>query len=93
MTKFELEQDEKRDEKISTLKLLKELDESKSFKNRSKVDLKHAMARPIISKIFIRIKFPDETILQGAFGPSEAVLALYEYVAQVLYYIYIYIYI
>ncbi len=73
---------------VSAKALLKQNEENRTFHNRSKQQLDKLKKKPIFKKAYIRIKFPDNAIIQGCFAPSETLQDIYAYVTSVKLYFY-----
>jgi len=67
------------------MKQLKELKKNSVFQNKRHAELERVMNAPVHTRATIRIKFPDNYLLQGEFGGLEKAKAIYEFVTANLY--------
>jgi hypothetical protein len=64
--------------------LLRANEESSRFQNKRKRQLEQAARRKVFTKVTIRVRFPDATLVQGTFSPLETSLDLYKFVQSML---------
>jgi len=71
------------EERRSILKLMRENEQNKQFISKAKKALEDIQKKPIFRKCVIRIKFPNNFMLQGEFGCKEKIVELYKFVEKV----------
>jgi hypothetical protein len=71
---------EEEDSAEGALSLLKSNEEHMKFQNRAKKELDNLKKRKVYSTVIIRVRFPNDIILQGSFSPMENMHSIYEFV-------------
>jgi len=70
--------------KKEILKWVKEIEESQHFSSRRKKEFEQLLKQPLFTETKVRIKFPNNTVLEGKFSPRERVKNIVDFVRQYL---------
>ena len=64
--------------------LLRANEENSRFQNKRKRQLEQAARRKVFTKVAIKVRFPDATMVQGTFSPLETTLDLHRFIQSLL---------
>ena len=81
--------EEKLDEAIEStqaLKFLAENERNQKFRNKRQEELDKLQKQQVYTTALIRIRFPDDYVIQGTFGALERIEAVYDFVKEHLAY-------
>lgn len=67
------------------MKFLADVEKSTHFKNKRQEELERLQKKVIYTTSLIRVRFPDDYVLQGTFGALEKVENVYEFVRENLF--------
>ncbi|CDW74691.1 tether containing ubx domain for glut4 [Stylonychia lemnae] len=79
---------EKLEEAIAStqaLKLMAENEKSSHFRNKRQEELERLQKMQVYTTALVRIRFPDDYVIQGTFGALENIQVLYDFVQEHLY--------
>jgi hypothetical protein len=72
-------------ENTQALKFLAENEKNMKFRNKRQEELERIQKQQVYTTALIRIRFPDEYVLQGTFGALDKLDQVYKFVKEHLY--------
>jgi hypothetical protein len=69
---------------MTSLSNFQELEASQHFSSKRKKEFEHLLNQPLYTECRIRIKFPNNTIMEAKFSPKEPVKNIVDVVAKVI---------
>ena len=73
-------------ESTQALKFLAENERNQKFRNKRQEELDKLQKQQVYTTALIRIRFPDDYVIQGTFGALERIEAVYDFVKEHLAY-------
>ncbi|TNV72829.1 hypothetical protein FGO68_gene15520 [Halteria grandinella] len=81
--------EEKYEEAINNahvLKVLAENEKNSKFRNKRQEELERIVKQPVYTTALVRIRFPDDYVIQGTFGALERLDKVYKFVKENLFF-------